>query len=292
MNIDIVTDKKDNLTKRNSAVEVLRIIAMCFIMRSHYSFHGMINVNNMQFGLNQFILQTVVLGNLGVNLFILITGYYNYQARFDVKRLLRIWFQTFFYSVSLFLIFSIFKSLVINKFDYLKVIFPVTFKEYWFVSAYFVLYIMSPFINAFLNALDRIKYRYFIIVAVLIWYFIPTIAFGSDMFGNELSQFLLLYSIGQYMRKYRDNIMLKKKNSRNILTISWGLLILSTFIIDLLSKRFPSLAYQANYFYSGSSILILAIAISLFAITISSKPFYNRYINKIASCTFGGVFNS
>lgn len=291
MKINIAKDEENNLARRNSAVEVLRIVAMVFIVCSHYSFHGMIAVENMQFGLNQFILQSFVLGNLGVNLFVLITGYYNYQAQFDIKRLLKIWLQTIFYSIILFLVFSTFQNLTIDKFDYLRVLFPIIFKEYWFVSAYFVLYIISPFINAFLNALDRNKYKKFIIIAVILWYLIPTLffgsIFGSDMFGNELCQFLVLYSIGQYMRKYHDNIIYDRKNSWNILILSWGLLILSTLSIDLLSLKFPSLVYQANYFYSRSSILILCIAISLFAIASSAKVFYNKYINKISSCTLG-----
>ena len=63
-------------TKRNTNIEILRIIAILLIVISHDSVHNVTNVKEVSFGINKILLQMMTLGNLGSELFMLITGYY------------------------------------------------------------------------------------------------------------------------------------------------------------------------------------------------------------------------
>ena len=60
--------------KRNSSLELLRILAMLFIVISHYSVHGGFNLNSINLLFNKVFLQVSTLGNLGVNIFVLISS--------------------------------------------------------------------------------------------------------------------------------------------------------------------------------------------------------------------------
>lgn len=61
---------------RNSNIEILRIISMLFIVISHYTVHnGVINAS-LPLGINRTLLEITTLGNIGVILFVIISGYF------------------------------------------------------------------------------------------------------------------------------------------------------------------------------------------------------------------------
>ncbi|MBP3920714.1 MAG: acyltransferase family protein [Bacilli bacterium] len=65
--------------ERNSNLEILRIISMIFIVISHWNVHsGLKDAINVNF-VNQFIINNTVLGNIGVIIFFMITGYFQYN---------------------------------------------------------------------------------------------------------------------------------------------------------------------------------------------------------------------
>ena len=85
--------------KRNSQIELLRIISMIMIVISHYTVHCNVDVVTLPLGINRFIMEASKLGNLGVILFVLITGYFtiNQKQSFKLKKLVSLVFQTFIY---------------------------------------------------------------------------------------------------------------------------------------------------------------------------------------------------
>ena len=64
------------VTRRNSAVETLRIFAMALIVLSHACVHSRFDLSSMGFGFNRLFVQWGCLGDLGVILFVLISGYF------------------------------------------------------------------------------------------------------------------------------------------------------------------------------------------------------------------------
>lgn len=91
-------------TKRNTNIEILRIIAILLIVISHYSVHNVTNVKELSFGINKILLQMMTLGNIGSELFMLITGYYLINSsKVKLSKLLKLWLQIIFYSVGSYL---------------------------------------------------------------------------------------------------------------------------------------------------------------------------------------------
>ena len=268
------------LKKRNSSIELLRIIAMFFIVLSHYSVHGGINIKAMDFSFNKILLQIISLGNLGVMIFIMITGYFMCQSEFRFKKVIKIILQVIFYSLGIYIILNLLGLIPFSIMSLVKATFPVLFKEYWFASAYIVLFILSPFINKVINTISRKEMLIFILTILFMWSVIPTFT-ACDMYGNKICQFLLFYLLGAYIRKYPNNWLNKNKNK--VAIISTILLILSSVALNLLAIKFPN---EGTYFFIDYSILLIVLGISLLAI-FSEIKIENKYINKIATCTFG-----
>ena len=89
------------MKKRNSHIELLRLISIVLIIVSHYCVHGVgiELIYEMNAGYPRFLLEFLVLGNLGTILFVLITGYYLiHSKKVQWKKILRLILQVFFYS--------------------------------------------------------------------------------------------------------------------------------------------------------------------------------------------------
>lgn len=98
--------------QRDSKVEILRIIAMIFIVCSHYAAHGCthaLDIISTDFW-GGTLLQFLTLGNLGVNLFMAIFGYFNVNKDFFPKRLIPILFEVFFLLYYMLYTFCYFRS--------------------------------------------------------------------------------------------------------------------------------------------------------------------------------------
>lgn len=274
------------MKKRNSNIELLRIISIIFIVISHYSVHNGIINSNLNIGLNRFILEISTLGNIGVIIFILISGYFMIESKnIKLKKILRLIFQVQFYSIIIYTICTILGKIDFSFTNMIKSILPITFKEYWFATAYIVLYLISPFLNQYLNKIDITSYKKYIIFMIFWVSVLPTFT-SQDFYSNEIFQFILFYSIGGYIRKY--GFFNKKEKLNNVILYgSFLLIILSVITIDLLSIKIPFLNTHSTYFFNRYSILAIAFSISLFNVFIKMPNQENKLINFISGGVFG-----
>ena len=269
---------------RNSNIEILRIISMLFIVVSHYTVHNGVLNSSLPIGLNRLLLEITTLGNIGVIIFVLITGYYMIkQKSFKLKKIVNLYFQVAFYSIIIYILFIILKLEPISIRGIIKSFIPITFGQYWFVTAYFLLYIFSPFINKFLNNLSRKEHLNFIIISIFIFSIVSTFTM-QQLYGNEIIQFIIFYSMGAYLKKYPKNIFSENKKINKILLIITTLLLIGSVVIfDLFGKNIS----YTTYMFNRNSILSILFSLSLFNIFINKKSFTNNFINIIASCSFG-----
>ena len=85
---------------RNSNIEVIRILAMVFIIMSHYSLYQVLQYSDFPLGGIRYGLELTHLGNIGVILFTLISGYFLISKNnIKLRQISKISIQTFFYSI-------------------------------------------------------------------------------------------------------------------------------------------------------------------------------------------------
>lgn len=189
--------------KRSSNFELLRIICMILIIAHHFSLHSAFSddIN----GFNSAIIKLFgAFGKVGVNVFVLISGYFLVESKFKARRLINVVALTVFYSVATYLSVTLFTSKDFVFSDFVHTFFPIYYDEYWFVKCFVALSLLSPFINKMLHALTRSQHALLIALLLLMqvcsW---RTISYYSF---SKTGWFITLYIIAAYVRLYPNKI--------------------------------------------------------------------------------------
>ena len=280
----------NTLKQRNSSFELLRIIAMLFIIFHHFAVHGRFSFSPFDSSINRIWIDFIsMFGKVGVNLFVLISGYFLIEKDgplFNIKRILKLWGQVIFYALLILILFVIFDNTKITFISIYQRLTPLLSMEWWFASTYVVLFILYPFINILLRKIDQKTYQALLIVLIIIWSVIPTIL-NKPCEGNNLTWFITLYAIAGYIKLYGLNPKIKKQHY--VLTfISIILLtILATIILIYLGEFDYHFVYYTTYLFKQNMLTILLISVSLFMIFVHTNIKTNKFINIVSSTTFG-----
>ncbi len=195
-----------NKNSRNYGIDVLRIVAMLFIVTGHSILHGNI-ISNSQIGTANYYIstffQTVVW--CGVDVFALISGFvgFQHQKRHRVSGFLRLWLQVLFYSAGISLLFYFLYPGSISGKELLKSFAPLTTKAYWYFTAYFFVILFAPLLN---NIVLKYSKKYLIYYAIMG----GAVLYLSHLLPVVLGPILLIYMyfIGAFLSKYQGEIKL------------------------------------------------------------------------------------
>ncbi len=282
--------KQKQLKVRNSSIELLRIIAMIMIVFHHFAVHGGFVWGAQSITIPRFWYNFIIMGGkIGVNVFVMISGYYlinNDRKIFDLKKIIKFIGQVFFYSIVILIIAKLVGTSDIGIKLFIKSCFSITFSQWWFASAYFVLYLLHPFLNKLLHAMDKSLYQKFLLTLVICWSVIPT--FTTSLYqSNSLLWFITLYSISGYIRLYGLNNKFTTKFYFVIWLICSFLMYASSVVFTVLGSKWEFFASKIRYFYGQEKITTLLVSLCLFMIFATLKMNYHKWINAIASATFG-----
>lgn len=197
--------------KRNTGIELLRIVSMIMIGVLHILGHGNILFSEE---LSQGSYKTVWFMEIAcfcaVNCYALISGYVGITAVFRYTRLVTTHLRVIFYSVVITLIFAISMPGIVGKEQIRAALFPVINQSYWYYTAYFALFLLIPYLNYLAQGLSREQYRTLIIVVITLFSVLPTIS-GTDIFrlhdGYSVFWLIVMYLLGAYIKKYEDSFL-------------------------------------------------------------------------------------
>ena len=281
---DLLKENKN----RQSNIELLRIISILLIISFHYVYKSEYSFETLNY--NSFIVKMFYFfGELGVNLFILISGYFLINSKFSMKKLIKLIIEiNFYYVVSVVIEGKLNHTTLTTFMDYYQLFFAVILNRYWFATAYVLLYILSPYINKFIHSIEKETFLKLLMTVIFLWSVIPT-TFGiinsnteTFLFYNRFIWMIVMYLIGSYIRLY--NIKNLKSKSLIIAIITFAFMILSIFFIYKFGKI---IRLEPAYFWQPNSIPMLILSISIFEIFINIKIPYSKIINMLASTTFG-----
>ena len=276
--------KKENKMPRNSAIELLRILAMGMIVLSHICCHSGFDTTYATLSVNRLFVQFGYLGNLGVALFLMISGYF--RSSFSTRAMSRLLGQVWGYSLGLFLICRFVFGYPYSAEMLWQVFLPTIYGEYWFFTAYILLFLLTPFLNELLDHLTRQQFQTMLGGMILLWSVIPTLT-KQQMYAAELPQFFLYYCLGVWFRMYPDNSFRHKgirwAAALGAMAVLYGLTVVLGYC-----ERFTPEAFGASVrFYDRNSLLILTAAVGMFSLAVFAKPFVKEWINLVGGCTFG-----
>lgn len=270
---------------RQSNFELLRIISMFLIVLGHVTFQTKF-VYPRQAVLHNVSIQSLWIGGkLGVWEFTLISAYFLSRSRFKIESLKKVWGVTLFYSISIYAILVVTKIAPITPKLLVRSLMPVVSGQYWYVSAYIGMYVLVPYLNKMIEAMDKGSYRKFLTIILIMTEILPLIRNHSFMTGDTLFSLIPIYFIGGYLRKYSSDFDEKRIKYVIIFVIAILSMVASILTIDTVN-RFLGTNIGWDYLLTQNSPLQMIAAVSLFLIARNTNIAYNRFINSVAASSF------
>lgn len=273
--------------ERNSNIELFRIVMMLSIVAHHY----VVNTGIMDVMAEQptswqsiFLYLFGMWGKIGINGFVLITGYFMCKSDITIRKFLKLLLEVLFYNVLCFVIFAIAGYQSFTLADIVKVINPFRDMMSGFVSCFLIYYLLIPFLNKMLCALNRMQHLSLIILALailMIWIHIPTIIYQN----NYVIWFCVLHVIAAYLRFYETELAKKYP----WLYMHWGIVALFCVIFAMGSVMIEVVygkPWPYRYVIDCDALLALPTSVSLFICFKSLAIPQSKIINVIASSTF------
>lgn len=266
---EVVNEKALIKTKntRSEGIELLRILIMFMVLLLHFNLKGGILFNNSLANTLNYKLVWLVeaFSIVAVNCFVLISGYFLVDSEFKKTKIYSLVLQVISYSLVITILYTVITKDVLSIRQYLKCIFPVSFKTYWFITCYIILYLLVPYLNLIFKYTDKRKMQFLIGILCTIS-FISWILnrFGFDVIDNTkgygIIWFINLYFIGGYIRRYYKNEC--NKFYYLIIYIVCSLLI---FVLKITLPKVNSNAiWISDIFYEYNSITVTLQSICLF----------------------------
>lgn len=273
---------------RKSNLEWLRIIAIIMIISYHYVVHSEFD---FQVGAGKVFLEIVSYGGkAGVNIFCLLMGYFGIKSsKFSVEKLIKIEEQILFFSmIGLLANILFFKGNDVSTLTLLKSFFPVIFEQYWFMTAYVIVYLMSPFINRLLLSLEKETYIKLLVLELLLWGIIPFFSLQetTGMGFTQLIWFIVMYTFGAYMRLYKSKTSSSQRYFKLVLLCIITMLIIIV-TLNILGIYSQVIFNHITYFRWSNSPVIIVFSLSLFRLFEQLDIQNSVIINFIARGTLG-----
>ena len=288
--------KQTVINARSSNIELLRIIIMIMIVGSHFAVHGDFHFDVEAITVPRLWWYVLEMGgNFGVVVFILISGYFligNGTMSVSLTKIAKLWGEIFFYSIVLFCFAFVLGTDNIDGTDFIKALFPITFSRWWFASAYFVLFLFHPYINKFLISFTKKQFQHFLLFLLLLWSIIPMLTTSllqtvSVVTSNTLVEFILYYSIASYIKEYGLYPDFSSKKWFSLWFMFSMIKYLLCCLLVALGTKFRIFTIISLLFNTRQSCFTIFSAVCFFMAFAKLKLKHSRFINEVASATFG-----
>ncbi len=193
---------------RNYGIDLLRMLAMYMVCMLHFIGQGGILYASRAFPRQHAIAwKFEIAAFCAVNCFALISGYVGNQAKFKYRNLFRLWLQALFYSAGIALIFYFVKPGSVGKMDLVQAFLPVCTGEYWYLTAYALMFFLIPQMNYLLrnqgkNVLKAMLWTFFVLFSLFsVIPIVETITKIVEL-GYSAIWLAYLYMLGGFIKIY------------------------------------------------------------------------------------------
>ena len=272
---------------RQSNFELLRIVAMFCVVVYHAAcaLETAIPAGEMSF--DHFFLQLCrCAGDLGNSLFVLISGYFLVRSAFSLRRVLRLWAQTWLYSLLLGAL-ALAAGWPASLNGLWHVAAPVLSLSYWFITCYLIFCFFAPCLNRLFAALERRAFKRLLLVMFVCFSLLRTLAPGGFVSFTKFAMFFFLYSLAAYVRLYPDAVGAFDRPWRCFAAAAaLTALLLGYFALCFrFGERFSFL--RPDRFEHMATLPLLGLSLALFLGFRSLRMPRLRLVNVVAGSAFG-----
>lgn len=273
-------------------IDLLRLVLMYMIVVFHIVSRGGV-ISNTEFLSPRFAIMVLIytVTSCAVNSYALVSGYVGIDSKKSGSGFALLWMRVVWYGVLIALGFAVFSSQNVGWTTWAKAVFPVSFRAYWYFTAYFILVIFQPLLNAAVRNVSKAQLGGMILV-LLVFVGVPA-AINRDAFqlakGFSAWWLIILYLLGAYIRLYG---LIRFVKTRHLWLI---------FIMVNALELFRRLVYNYFYFklkgeipfyenmtnYTAVTTVIAAVCLFLIFERINMKGrCLGRCVRKLASSSF------
>ena len=273
---NMLTESKYHSPQRNSSIELYRILATFAVLIVHFNgwFVGDWPLpdydisNPTLFRTGQMLLEALSI--ICVNMFIIISGY------FGIKLKLSSVIKLYIYLVLIYVPLYLIRFVSTHEFilaDFMEKLFAISYAGY-FIQCYFMLMILSPVLNSFIEKYGRNSLKWVLVFWGLEFWFsciMDVEELGYNR-GFSVIHFVLMYMIARCIKLYENDI----KKVKSVIWVSGYLF--STFVI------IASFVLGIKWCWDYSNPIVVVSSVCSF-LPFLYKTYYNKVINWIASGT-------
>lgn len=217
---------------------------------------------------------------VGVNLFLLISGYYGIKLR--SKGVIKFLFVVFGFILLHIIAEPFYDATATTKHCLSSLLFFFSGNSAWFVKSYFVLMLSTMIINP---ALEKISKRQLLTVLCILLYINVYLGFVKHWDINEngytVSHMILMYVIGHALNEFKISEVLKKQQ------FLMGYILISIILAMVMTLSLGKMNGDWVFHLLGyNNPLIILSSVSLFCF-FSKFKYYSIKMNFLLSGTFG-----
>lgn len=210
-------NKKD---RRNYGIDLLRIIAGFYIVFIHAIGQGGVLEHLQKGTLSYSVMWALqIIGNCGVDIFILISGYTSImkkEQKDNWNRLIQLWIEVLFYNVLGYLLYNLTHNIRIVPHDLLMTFMPISNTTYWYFSIFAGFSAIKPILDKGIRSLDEDQLKPLFLILWLVFCIYPVFYGGFGIIdGFSVIWFIVLYSIAAIAKRAE----IGKNHSKPILII-------------------------------------------------------------------------
>ncbi len=248
-----------SIEKRNSGIDLLRAVSMMGIIVLHLlKESGLLEFNRDNLIVWCWAWIFEILAFSSVNVFAMISGFVGISGHFKYGKLAEMWVQVVTY-MGIFGVIARIANINFN-YDIKDIFFPVSRDYYWYVTAYFGMFFVSPIIR---NGIINIKKKQleFVMIIMLVFICLVPCVLHTDPYktsaGYSSLWLVICYIFGAYIRLYRTNNSFHEKTVIVLLLISEVFIYSTKIGIDLLVYKFTGAAHGGGTFVTYVSPFIV-----------------------------------
>lgn len=270
--------------QRESNLELFRIITMLLIVAHHYVVNsGLTAADGPVMAAptsapSLFLLLFGAWGKIGINCFVMITGYFMCKSKITAKKFAKLVGEWLLYRYVIHLIFIVLGIETVSLRGLIEIIVPITSLAQNFTSCFVVFWLFIPFLNRLINSINERQHVYLLLLTGFTYVFLGTV---HRVTMNYVSWFMVLYVIASYIRLYPKKWMGSKLICGIMLLIAVALS--ATSVIVCTYKGF------STFFFVTDSNAFLAVLVGVFGFLFfkNIRIPHNIFINTVAASTFG-----
>lgn len=285
-------------TKRLANIELLRIIAMLMVVMLHYLGKGgllpAMSFNMDANGYVAWILESLSI--VAVNVYVLISGYFLVESTFKPGKIVNLILQVLFYTILITVLavsFGLISKADLGFYNLVLQILPFQMEQYWFMTAYLVLYILSPVLAMGVKAVSQRNLKIIVILFVAFMCVEKSLLPMQSAFdkrGYDALWFVCLFLVAAYIRLYGLKILEKPMCAMFLYIAGCVLLMAENMAFAVIYQETDKLGYLVGtpYHYNHIFNFLASVGLFMFFLKIRIKDgVFSKVICAIAPYTLG-----